>query len=93
MATQEERIATLEQTFAIFRQEIVRRTQEADENITILLGVIRHQGQDIRRIFERLESMDTHLESIDTRLSTVDTHLDRVENVLAQILARLPEKP
>lgn len=93
MATQEDRITTLEQTFTIFRQEIARRTQETDENITILLGVIRHQGQDIRRIFERLESMDTHLESIDTRLNRVDTRLDRVENMLEQILARLPEKP
>ena len=93
MATQEERITTLEQTFAVFKKELARKAQETDENITIMLGVIRHQGQDIRRIFERLESMDTHLESIDTRLNTVDTRLGRVENMLAQILTRLPEKP
>lgn len=86
MATQEERIATLEQNFAVFRQEIARRTQENDENLTILLGVIRHQGQDIKRIFEHIQTTDRRLESIDTRL-------DRVENMLAQILARLPEKP
>ena len=107
MATQEERTTALEQTFAIFRQELARKAQETDENITIMLGVIRHQGQDIRRIFERLETvdahlesmdthlntMDTHLESMDTRLNTMDTRLDRVENMLAQILTRLPEKP
>ena len=86
MATQDERIATLEQTFTVFRQELARRTQETDENLTILLGVIRHQGQDIRRIFERVDT-------IDARLSTIDTRLDRVENMLAQVLARLPEKP
>jgi len=93
MATQEERLTTLEQTFAIFRQDIARRTQETDENITIMLGVIRHQGQDIRRIFERLETIDTHLNTMNTRLESMDTRLDRVENMLTQILARLPEKP
>jgi septal ring factor EnvC (AmiA/AmiB activator) len=41
----------------------------------------------------RLDAMDVHLESMDTRLDRMDTSLDRVENVLAQILARLPEKP
>ena len=55
------------------------QTYERDKNITIMLGVMRHQGQDIKRTFERLE--------------TIDTRLDQVENMLAQILARLPEKP
>ena len=93
MATQEERITALEQTFTVFRNELARKAQETDENITIMLGVIRHQGQDIRRIFERLESMDTHLEHMDTHLNTMDTRLDRVENMLTQILTRLPESP
>ena len=52
MATQEERVTTLEQTFAIFRKESAARTQEIEENTTIMLGVMRAQGQDIKRIFE-----------------------------------------
>ena len=38
-----------------------------------------------------LESMDARLNRVDTRLDTMDARLDRVENLLAQILARLPE--
>ena len=48
----------------------------------------------------RLEAMDAHLESMDARLKTMDAHLEsmdarlgRVENMLAQILARLPQQP
>ena len=55
--------------------------------------------QRFEHVDARLDAMDAHLESIDTRLDranthlgSMDTHLDRVENVLAQILARLPEK-
>jgi hypothetical protein len=33
------------------------------------------------------------LDRMNTRLNQMDTRLDRVENLLAQILARLPEKP
>ena len=56
--------------------------------------------QRFERVDTRLDSMDAHLESMDTRLDQMDTRfnrmdarLDRVENVLAQILARLPENP
>jgi chromosome segregation ATPase len=63
--------------------------------------------QRFERVDTRLDAMDAHLESIDTRLDQMDTRfnrmdarldqmgtgLDRVENVLAQILARLPENP
>jgi len=48
----------------------------------------------------RLKTTDTHLEGMDARLKTTDTHLEgmdarlgRVENMLAQILARLPQQP
>ena len=42
MPTQEERITALEQNTAA-------HIQEMDENFTIMVGVIRHQGQDIKR--------------------------------------------
>ena len=41
----------------------------------------------------RLDQMGTGLDRVDTHLGSMDTRLDRVENMLAQILARLPEKP
>jgi archaellum component FlaC len=100
MPTQEERLTALEQKTAASIQEI-------DENTTIMLGVIRHQGQDIKRIFQRLETMDESLNTLNQRLETVDEslntlkqHLNQIDTkfdehtiLLTQILARLPKAP
>ena|SRR5437867_232872 len=107
MPTQEERLTALEQTFATFQKETAKYIQETDENITIMLGVIRHQGQDIRRIVQHLETIDERLGTIDERLGTMDEHLNSIEQrfnrletksdehttLLTQILARLPKAP
>ena len=100
MPTQEERITALEQKTAA-------HIQEMDENFTIMVGVIRHQGQDIKRIFQRLETMDESLNTLNQRLETVDgslnslkQHLNQIDTkfdehttLLTQILARLPKAP
>ena len=100
MPTQEERLTALEQKTAAHIQEI-------DENTTIMLGVIRHQGQDIKRIFQRLETVDESLNALNQRLETVDESLNTVKlhlnqfetkfdehtTLLTQILARLPKAP
>jgi hypothetical protein len=51
MATQEERLIAVEK----FTQVAVGHITDTEENVTILLGMIRSQGQDIRRIFETLD--------------------------------------
>src|SRR5215467_15370414 len=100
MPTQEERIAALEQKTAA-------HIQEMDENFTIMVGVIRHQGQDIKKIFQHLETMDESLNTLNQRLETVDNRLEAIEHhlnqletnfdehtsLLSQILARLPKAP
>jgi chromosome segregation ATPase len=100
MPTQDERLTALEQKTAA-------HIQEMDENFTIMVGVIRHQGQDIKRIFQRLETMDESLNTLNQRLETVDgnlntvkLHLNQIETkfdehttLLTQILARLPKAP
>jgi len=86
MPTQEERLTALEQKTAAPIQEI-------DENTAILLGVIRHQGQDIRRIFQRLETMDESLNTLKQQLNQVETKSDEQTILLTQILALLEEKP
>ncbi len=114
MPTQEERLTTLEKAFATFRQEAGTHIKETEENTTIMLGVIRSQGQDIRKIFQRLETMDESLNGIEQRFDRLETkfdahtallnehtrvlsehtaRFDHLETLLAQILARLPEKP
>ena len=89
MPTQEERIAALEQKTAV-------HIQEMDENFTIMVGVIRHQGQDIKRIFQRLETIDESLNILNQRLGTVDESLNTLKHqfdehtsLLSQILERL----
>ena len=79
MPTQEERIVALEQKTATAIQDI-------EENTTIMLGVIRSQGQDIRKIFHRLETMDENINQLKTTLNEHTT-------LLTQILARLPKTP
>ncbi|MFL5625959.1 MAG: DUF5798 family protein [Ktedonobacteraceae bacterium] len=97
MPTQEERLTTLEKTFATFRKETAARTQEIEENTTIMLGVMRSQGRDIRKIFERLETIETKVETIETKLGTIGTRVETIETkldeqraLLTQILERLP---
>jgi septation ring formation regulator EzrA len=92
MPTQEERLTALEQTFATFQKEIASHIQATDENTTIMLGVIRHQGQDIKRIVQRLETIDQRLEIVDKRLNTIEQRLDQLETKVDQRLDRLETK-
>jgi small-conductance mechanosensitive channel len=81
MPTQEDRLTALEEKTAA-------HIQEMDENFTIMVGVIRHQGQDIKRIFQRLETIDERLnilETIDERLETTDKRLHTIEGRLDRI--------
>ena len=100
MPTQEERITALE-------QKTSAHIQEMDENFTIMVGVIRHQGQDIKRISQRLDAVDESLHTVNQRLDAVDESLHTLKQqnsqfeiilndhttLLSQILARLPEAP
>jgi ABC-type transporter Mla subunit MlaD len=93
MPTQEERVTALEQKTAAHIQEI-------DENTTIMLGVMRHQGQDIKRIFQHLETMNETLNTLGRQINQLDTRLNRLEtkfdehtSLLTQILERLPQTP
>ncbi|GAC1349176.1 MAG: hypothetical protein NVSMB27_19830 [Ktedonobacteraceae bacterium] len=93
MATQEERLTTVEQKVEALQQKTARAIQEIEENTTIMLGVIRSYGRDIRYIFERLETLNTmeqRLDRIEQRLDRMETKFDEHTTLLTQILARLP---
>ena len=93
MPTQEERLGAVEQAIAAsqrFQREAVAHIRDTEENTTILLGVIRSQGQDIKRIFTRLETIDQRLETIDQRLDAHTALLNehtRVLNGHTQVLS------
>jgi uncharacterized protein Yka (UPF0111/DUF47 family) len=86
MPTQEERLTALEEKTAA-------HIQEMDENFTIMVGVIRHQGQDIKRIFQRLETVDESLNTLKQHLYHLEAKIDEHTTLLTQILARLPKAP
>ncbi len=88
MPTQEERLTALEQTFAAFQKEIAAHTREVDENTTIMLGVIRDQGRDIKRIVQRLETIDERLNTLEQRFETLEKKLDQVLHLLTTLTTR-----
>ncbi len=89
MPTQEERLTALERSFTAFQKEAAAHIRETEENTTILLGVIRSQGQDIKRIVQHLETIDERLGTIDERLGTVDERLGTMDEYLHSIEQRL----
>ncbi len=91
MATQEERLATVETGLATFQREMVAKTRETNENSTILLGLLYKQSIEIKDIHERLDTIEQDVREVKTTQVEHTTRFDRVENLLAQILERLPK--
>ena len=100
MPTQEERLSALEQTVAAFSRDI----RDISHNETILLGMAMKQQEQTREIRSSLASLSEHLDtfsehlgtfeqSVNSRFGVLETTLNEHTAVLAQILARLPEKP
>ncbi len=85
MPTQEERLTALEQSSTAFQREAAAHIRETEENTTILLGVIRSQGQDIKRIVQHLETIDDHLGTMENRLGTVENRLGTIDDRLGAV--------
>ena len=83
MPTQEERLTILEYDLKQYKTETIKAYGEMAIEMIMVKGLMEDA-------VKRLASLRTQVEQ---RFERVDTRLDRVENMLAQILARLPEKP
>jgi len=105
--TQEDRIAAIERKVAmleLLRSQDERKAEEAfppaqarnmreiNENLTILLGVTSSQGGDIKVIKADTSSIKDRLNQLETQSNEHTRRFDHVEELLSQILARLPEK-
>ena len=90
MPTQEERLTILEYDLKQYKTETIKAYGE----MAIEMSMVKGLTEDA---VKRLASLKTEIEQrfvrVDTRLDAMDAHLDQMENMLAQILARLPEKP
>ena len=85
MPTQEERLATLEQSQANFGDSI----NDLNHHVTILIGIIQKQEWDIREIKNSLRAIDGRLESFDSRLGSFDSRLSSFDGRLGSFDSRL----
>ena len=83
MSTQEERLETVEYNLRQFKTETLRAYQDMAFEMTMIKGLTEDTIKRLAKLSDTIEN----------RFERVDTRLDRVESMLAQILARLPEKP
>ncbi|HEX9131727.1 MAG TPA: hypothetical protein VF844_05505 [Ktedonobacteraceae bacterium] len=97
MPTQEERLNILEYDLKQYKTETIKAYGEMAVEMTMVKGLtedaVKRLASLKAQIEQRFERVDARLEAMDAHLESMDTRLDRVENLLAQILARLPEKP
>ena len=71
MPTIEERLAAVEQAVIetqAFQQEAIVHMRDTDMAVTAMVGVIRSQGQDIKRILATLEQHGELLQQILAKL-------------------------
>ncbi len=96
MPTQEERLTILEYDLKQYKTETIKAYGEMAVEMTMVKGLtedaVKRLASLKTQIEQRFECVDTRLDAMDAHLESMDTRLDRVENLLAQILARLPEK-
>ncbi len=90
MATQEERLTTVEKSLATFQREMVAKTRETNENSTILLGLPYKQSIEIKDIHERLDTIEQDVRKVKTTQIEHTTLLHQQTALLTQILERLP---
>ena len=90
MLTQEERLQTVEYNLQQFKTETIKAYGEMAMELVMVKGLTEDA---VKRLALLKTQIDHQFERVDARLDTLNTRLDRVETMLAQILARLPEKP
>ena len=90
MPTQEERLTILEYDLKQYKTETIKAYGEMAVEMTMVKGLTEDA---VKRLASLRTQVEQRFERVDTRLDAMDAHLDQMENMLAQILARLPEKP
>ncbi len=104
MATQEERLQTVEFDLKHFKTETIKAYGDMAYEMVIIKGLTEDSIKRLSRLTEtmekrfervdiRLDGMDTHLNRLETTLSEHSARFDRLERLLTQVLTRLPEKP
>jgi hypothetical protein len=90
MPTPEERVTTLEYNLDQFNAEATTYYQEMAMQVTMSKGLTEDA---VKRLMQLRVQVDKRFNSTDQQLAEVKQELAAVQTTLAQILARLPEKP
>jgi hypothetical protein len=96
MPTQEERLETLDSNLKQFKTETIKAYGEMAVELTMVKGLT---GDAVKRLASLKDQMEHRFEGVNTRLDGMDAHLEsmdgrlgRLENLLMQVLARLPKQ-
>ena len=96
MPTQEERLETLDSNLKQFKTETIKAYGEMAVEMTMVRGLTEDAVKRLASLKDqidgRFERVDTRLGGMDTHLESVDGRLGRLENLLMQVLARLPKQ-
>ena len=97
MPTPEERLTTLEYNLDQFKAEATTYYQEMAVQVTMTKGLtedaVKRLMQLRVQVDKRFNSTDQQLAEVKQELAGVRQEVAGVQTTLAQILARLPEKP
>ena len=97
MPTPEERLTTLEYNLDQFKAEATTYYQEMALQVTMTKGLtedaVKRLMQLRVQVDKRFNSTDQQLAEVKQELAGVRQEVAGVQTTLAQILARLPEKP
>lgn len=89
LGDQQTQIIELDGKVVGLQTEMRQSFKDAQTQITNLDGKVAGLQTEMR---QRFNAIDGRFEAIDKRFEAQDKRLDRLEMMLAQILARLPEK-
>ena len=84
MPTQEERLATLEQSFGTLQKEIGKSIREVNENSTIMLGLLQTLTQESKQTGLRMEMLKIRMDQLETKFDAHTALLNEHTRVLGE---------
>ncbi len=84
MATQEERLTTVKQSFGTLQREIGKSLHEVNQNSTILLGLVQNQLQESKQTGLRTEMMKIRIDQLETKLDAHTALLNEHTRLLGE---------
>ena len=96
MATQEERLESVEFNLRQFKTETIKAYGDMAYEIVIVKGLGEDSIKRLATVSRQIETMDGRLSTIEQSLETMKAHVDQrfnaIETLLTQILERLPDR-